>query len=254
MLIDTHSHLYLEDFKDDIDEVIQRAYSIGIKKIILPNIDSGSIKKLFDLSDAYPQICYPLMGLHPTSVDGDYLEELEAVEYWIGKRKIYGIGEIGIDLYWDKSKLLHQMDAFSYQLNLAKINKLPVVIHIRESFDEVYDIVKKAQDGSLKGIFHCFTGSVAEAEKIIGLGFYLGIGGVVTFKNSNLSEVLTHIDIGHLVLETDSPYLAPSPKRGQRNESGNLSLIARKVAEIYAVSVEDVARVTTKNARILFGI
>lgn len=254
MLIDTHAHLYLEDFSNDIDDVIKRAYSHGVQKIILPNIDSGSIKKLLDLADAYPQICFPLMGLHPTSVEADYEEELQAIEYWISRRKIYGIGEIGIDLYWDKSMLQHQEEAFRHQLKLAKKLNLPVVIHVRESFNEVHSVIKELQDGSLRGIFHCFSGTYEEAKKIIGLGFFLGIGGLVTFKNSNLSEIVRQIDISHLVLETDSPYLTPVPKRGQRNECSYLSVIAQKIAGIYAISVEDVAKVTCENARALFGI
>jgi TatD DNase family protein len=254
MLIDTHAHLYLEDFMHDTEEVIQRAYSIGVKKIILPNIDSGSIKKLFDLADAYPQICFPLIGLHPTSVESDYREELEAVEYWLGKRKVYGIGEIGIDLYWDKTRLQEQVNAFRYQLKIAKDNKLPVVIHVRESFEEVITVVREEQDGTLRGIFHCFNGTLQEAEAITGEGFFLGIGGVVTFKNSNLSEVIKQVDISHLVLETDSPYLAPVPKRGQRNESSYLYVVAQKVAEIKSCSVENIAKVTSENARSLFGI
>jgi len=254
MLIDTHAHLYLEDFMHDLEEVIQRAYSIGVKKIILPNIDSGSIKKMLDLADAYPQICYPLIGLHPTSVETDFREELEAIEYWLGRRKFFGIGEIGIDLYWDKSKLKEQVEAFRIQVNLAKRLQLPVVIHVRDSFEEVYSIVKEEQDGNLKGIFHCFSGTFQDAERITGLGFYLGIGGVITFKNSNLSEVIKQIDIHHLVLETDSPYLAPVPRRGQRNESGYLSVIAQKVAQIHNCPVESVAKITSENARSLFGI
>ena len=254
MLIDTHAHLYLEDFMHDTQEVIQRAYSIGVKKIILPNIDSGSIKKLFELSDAYPQICFPLIGLHPTSVETDYRDELEAVEYWLGKRKVYGIGEIGIDLYWDKTRVKEQSDAFRYQLTLAKSHRLPVVIHVRESFNEVYSIVREEQDGSLRGIFHCFSGTLEEAKKITAEGFFLGIGGVITFKNSNLAEVIQQVDISHLVLETDSPYLAPVPKRGQRNESSYLPAVAKKIAEIHNCSVEQVAKVTSENAKSLFGI
>ena len=254
MLIDTHAHLYLEDFMHDTQEVFQRAYSIGVKKIILPNIDSGSIKKLFELSDAYPQICFPLIGLHPTSVETDYRDELEAVEYWLGKRKVFGIGEIGIDLYWDKTRVKEQSDAFRYQLNLAKSHRLPVVIHVRESFNEVYSIVREEQDGSLRGIFHCFSGTLEEAKKITAEGFFLGIGGVITFKNSNLAEVIQQVDISHLVLETDSPYLAPVPKRGQRNESSYLPAVAKKIAEIHNCSVEQVAKVTSENAKSLFGI
>ncbi len=254
MLIDTHSHIYTGDFNSDIDEVVQNAYNNDVKKIVLPNIDAGTIKRLVDLSNAYPHICYPLMGLHPTSVHADYKEELEAIEYWLDKQKFYGIGEIGIDLYWDKTYINEQKDAFRHQIKLAKTNDLPIVIHLRNSFDEVYNIVKEEQDGTLKGIFHCFSGDEKEARKIVDLGFLLGIGGVITFKNSTLSEVLKKVDINKLVLETDSPYLAPDPKRGRRNESSYLIFIAQKLAEIYEVPVEKVAEITTANARNLFGI
>jgi TatD DNase family protein len=209
---------------------------------------------MLDLSDAYPHLCYPLMGLHPTSVDEDYKEELQAIEYWLERRKFYGIGEIGIDLYWDKKFIEEQKEAFRYQIKLAKKYNLPVVIHVRNSFEETYEIVKEEQDGSLKGVFHCFSGSEIEAAKIIELGFLFGIGGVVTFKNSTLDEVLRSIDISNLVLETDSPYLAPVPKRGKRNESSYLMYIAQKIAEVYNVPVARVAEITTSNARNLFGI
>lgn len=254
MLIDTHSHIYSEDFNHDIDDVMQRAYDNDVKKIILPNIDSGSIKRLLDLSNAYPHLCFPLMGLHPTSVSADYAEELEAVEYWLGKRKFYGIGEIGIDLYWEQKYIQEQKDAFRHQVKLAKSLNLPIVIHLRNSFEEVYTIVKEEQDGTLKGIFHCFTGSLTEAKRVIDIGFLLGIGGVVTFKNSNLDEVIKDVDIKNIVLETDAPYLAPDPKRGRRNESAYLAFVAQKVAEIYGITVEQVAEITSSNARQLFGI
>lgn len=254
MLIDTHSHIYSEDFNSDIDEIVQNAYNNGVKKIVLPNIDSGSIKRLIDLSNSYPHICYPLMGLHPTSVAADYKEELEAIEYWLDKHKFYGIGEIGVDLYWDRTFINEQKDAFRYQIKLAKSNKFPIVIHLRNSFDEVFEIVQQEQDGSLKGIFHCFTGDEVEAKKIIDLGFLLGIGGVLTFKNSNLSEVIEKIDLKNLVLETDSPYLAPVPKRGRRNESSYLVYVAQKLAEVYQIPIEEVAEITTSNARNIFGI
>jgi TatD DNase family protein len=254
MLIDTHSHIYSEEFLHDRDEALQRAYDSGIKKIILPNIDSGSIKHMLDLSDAYPHLCYPLMGLHPTSVDEDYKEELEAVEYWLGKRKFYGIGEIGIDLYWDKRFVAEQKDAFRHQIKLAKNMNLPIVIHVRNSFDETYEIVKEEQDGHLRGIFHCFTGTSTEARKVVDLGFYLGVGGVLTFRNSELEEVIQSVSIQNLVLETDSPYLAPVPKRGKRNESSYLVYVAQKLAEIYNISVTQVAEITTSNARGLFEI
>jgi len=254
MLIDTHSHIYSEDFIHDRDEALQRAYENGIKKIILPNIDSGSIKHMLDLTDAYPHLCFPLIGLHPTSVDEDYKEELEAVEYWLNKRKFYGIGEIGIDLYWDKKYENEQKDAFRHQIRLAKSHNLPIVVHVRNSFEETYQIVKEEQDGSLKGTFHCFTGSAAEAQRVVDLGFFLGVGGVLTFKNSNLEEVFSTVDIDKLVLETDAPYLAPVPKRGKRNESSYLVYIAQKLAEIYNISVTRVAEITTTNARGLFEI
>ena len=215
MLIDTHSHIYSEEFIHDRDEALQRAYDNGIKKIILPNIDSGSIKHMLDLSDAYPHLCYPLIGLHPTSVDEDYKEELEAVEYWLNKRKFYGIGEIGIDLYWERKFIDEQKDAFRHQIRLAKSHNLPIVIHVRNSFEETYQIVKEEQDGSLRGTFHCFSGSAAEAQKVVDLGFFLGIGGVLTFKNSNLEEVISSVKVENLLLETDAPYLAPVPKRGK---------------------------------------
>jgi TatD DNase family protein len=254
MLIDTHAHIYSEDFLHDVDEILQRAYDNDVKKIILPNIDSGSVKRLIDLNDAYPHLCFPLMGLHPTSVAADYRDELEAVEYWLSKRKFYGIGEIGIDLYWDRTYLAEQQDAFRYQLMLAKTNQLPVVIHVRDSFEEVYSIVNEMQDGNLKGIFHCFSGNETEAKKVIDLGFLLGIGGVITFTNSNLSEVVKTVPVSALVLETDAPYLTPVPKRGKRNESSYLIYVAQAVARIYDMSVTEVADITSENARNLFGI
>lgn len=254
MLIDTHSHIYSEDFSHDFDDVIQNAYNNNVKKIILPNIDSGSAKHLIDVSNSYPHLCYPLMGLHPTSVAEDYKQELEAVEYWFDKHKFYGVGEIGIDLYWSQTFLKQQEDAFRFQVKMAKKRNLPIVIHVRNSFKEVFKIVKEEQDGSLKGIFHCFTGSEKEADKVVDLGFLLGIGGVVTFKNSKLEEVIRKLDLSNLVLETDSPYLAPVPKRGRRNESSYLVYVAQKIAGIFDVPVEKVAEITTANARNLFGI
>jgi len=254
MLIDTHSHIYSEDFLQDRDEALQRAYDAGIKKIILPNIDSGSIKHMLDLSDAYPHLCFPLIGLHPTSVDDDYQEELHAIDYWIEKRKFYGIGEIGIDLYWDKKFIQEQKEAFRYQIKLAKKHQLPVVVHVRNSFDETYQIIEEEQDGTLKGIFHCFTGDEKEAQKVINIGFLLGIGGVITFKNSTLGQVIKSFSPENLVLETDSPYLSPEPKRGKRNETAHLIYIAQKVAEIYSRPVAEIAELTTANARNLFGI
>jgi len=254
MLVDTHSHIYSEDFLLDRDEVIENAIEAGITKIVMPNIDSASVKKLFDVADAYPQTCFPLMGLHPTSVGSDYAEELHAVEYWLGKRKVFGIGEIGIDLYWDRSFLKEQEDAFRRQLQLARTMDLPVVIHVRDSFKEVYSILEKEHNGTLRGVFHCFNGTLEEAQKVVQAGFFLGIGGVVTFRNSQLDQVLKQLDVRHLLLETDSPYLAPVPKRGRRNESAYLTHIAQRIADIYAMPLNEVASITTRNAQELFRI
>lgn len=254
MLIDTHSHIYSEDFLHDREEALQRAYDNGVKKIILPNIDSGSIKHMLDLADAYPHVCYPLIGLHPTSVDEHYNDELHAIEYWLEKRKFFGVGEIGIDLYWDKKFEQEQKDAFRRQLRMAKQYNLSVVVHVRNSFQETFEIVKEEQDGSLKGVFHCFSGDKSEALKVVELGFFLGIGGVVTFKNSDLDEVIKAVDVKKLVLETDSPYLAPVPKRGKRNESSYMVYVAQKIADVYGIPVAEVAEITTANARNLFGI
>ena len=254
MLIDTHSHIYSTDFLQDQDEVIQRAYSNDVRKIILPNIDSSSVKNLLDMADTYPHICFPLMGLHPTSVNHDYQEELQVVEYWLKKRKFYGIGEIGIDLYWEKSFLHEQTHAFRHQLELASQYNLPVVIHVRDSFDEVYNVLKEVADGKLTGVFHSFTGTVQQAKMITDLGFKISVNGIVTFKNSGLEEVIKQIDPSHLIIETDSPYLTPVPFRGKRNESSYLVYIAQKIADLHQVTVGEIAKITTENARKLFGI
>jgi len=254
MLIDTHSHIYSTDFINDLDEVIQRAYSNDVRKIILPNIDSSSVKNLLNLVDTYPHICIPLMGLHPTSINSDYQEELQVVEYWLKKRKFYGIGEIGIDLYWDKSFLEEQTHAFRVQLDLACEYQLPVVVHVRDSFDEVYQVIKEEKYNCLTGVFHSFTGTIEQANLIIALGFKIGVGGIVTFKKSGMDQIVKHIDPSHLVLETDSPYLTPVPFRGKRNESSYLVYIAQKIADLHNMTVGDIAKVTTDNARKLFGI
>ena len=253
-MIDTHSHIYSTDFIHDLDEVIQRAYSNDVRKIILPNIDSSSVKNLLNLVDTYPHICIPLMGLHPTSVNHDYQEELQVVDYWLKKRKFYGIGEIGIDLYWDKSFLEEQIHAFNYQLGLAQQYKLPVVVHVRDSFDEVYQVLLEMKDDNLKGVFHSFTGTIEQAKLVIDLGFKIGVGGIVTFKKSGLDQVIKQIDPSHLILETDSPYLTPIPFRGKRNESSYLIYIAQKIADLHHMTVGDIAKITTENARKLFGI
>ena len=254
MLIDTHSHIYSTDFIHDLDEVIQRAYSNDVRKIILPNIDSSSVKNLLNLVDTYPHICIPLMGLHPTSVTHDYQEELQVVEYWLKKRKFYGIGEIGIDLYWNKSFLEEQTEAFRFQLELARQYKVPVVVHVRDSFDEVFSVLQELNDKTLTGVFHSFTGTLEQANQIIDLGFKIGVGGIVTFKKSGLDQVIKQIDPSHIILETDSPYLTPAPFRGKRNESSCLVYIAQKIADLHHMTVGDIANITTENARKLFSI
>jgi len=254
MLIDTHSHIYSTDFIQDRDEVIQRAYSNDVRKIVLPNIDSSSVKNLLDMVDTYPHICFPLMGLHPTSVNNDYREELQVVEYWLKKRKFYGIGEIGIDLFWEASFIEEQTHAFRFQLELARQYELPVVIHVRDSFDEVYMVLQETKDKKLTGVFHSFTGTFEQAQLIIELGFKIGVGGIVTFKKSGLDQIISKIDPSHLILETDSPYLTPVPFRGKRNESSYLVYIAQKIAELHHMTVGDISKITTENARKLFGI
>jgi len=254
MLIDTHSHIYSTDFTQDRDEVIQRAYSNDVRKIILPNIDSSTVKNLLDMVDTYPHICIPLMGLHPTSVNNDYKEELQLVEYWLKKRKFYGIGEIGIDLFWETAFLEEQTKAFRFQLELARQYMLPVVIHVRDSFDEVYKVLTEPNDKKLTGVFHSFTGTFDQAQLIIALGFKIGVGGIVTFKKSGMDQIISKIDPSNLILETDSPYLTPVPFRGKRNESSYLVYIAQKIAELHQMTVGDIAKITTENARKLFGI
>jgi TatD DNase family protein len=254
MLIDTHSHIYSGEYNGEIDDVMKRAQEQGVEKIVLPNIDSSSIKMMLDLSDSYPGVCFPMIGIHPTSVKEDFQEELELVEFWLSKRNFYGIGEIGIDLYWDKTFREEQEYVFCHQLKLARTYALPVSIHIRESFDVVMENLKKEYFPGMKGVFHCFSGTASQAKEVIGLGFKIGIGGTVTFKNSGVEKIVASLMIDDLVLETDSPYLAPVPLRGKRNESANLIYIARKIAQIKDISEEEVARVTSENAAALFNI
>ncbi len=254
MLIDTHSHIYSEDFIDDLDEVISRAFENDVRKIVLPNIDSSSVKKMLDLTDQYPQICFPLIGLHPTSVGEDYEEELELVEFWLKKRTFVGIGEIGIDLYWDKTFVAEQTIAFKRQIRLAKMYSLPIVIHVRESFNEVFGALEEEGIDGLRGVFHSFSGDIEQAQWIIDHGFKIGVNGVVTFKNSGLGQIISKIDPSHILLETDAPYLTPVPFRGKRNESSYLIYVVGKMAETYGLSVADIARITTENAEKLFGI
>ena len=254
ILTDTHTHLYSKEFDADRTILIEKAIDAGISRLFMPNVDSDSIPGLFQVEKQFPSTCFAMMGLHPCSVNATYQHELMVVEHWLSKRKFVAIGEIGIDLYWDKTFFEQQQDAFRRQVVLAKKYNLPYVIHSRNSFDEVMEIVNEFKNDNIKAIFHCFSGNVQQAEQVIAAGnFKLGIGGVVTFKNSGLDKVVEAIDIKHLVLETDAPYLAPVPHRGKRNEPDHLVLIAKKIAEIKNISVEEVAEVTTQNSKDVFG-
>jgi TatD DNase family protein len=253
MFIDTHTHLYAQEFDIDRTLLIEKAISEGITKFYLPNIDSSSIENMLALEESFPQNCVAMMGLHPCHVNANVQNELTTVEEWLKKRKFIGIGEIGIDLYWDKTFLNEQQQAFKTQIELALNYNYPIVIHCREAFDEIYTILSTYKKLP-KAIFHCFSGNIEQAKKIIDLGnFKLGIGGVVTFKNSGLDKVVEHIDLEHLVLETDAPYLAPMPYRGKRNEPTYLINIAKKIAELKNVSFDTVAEITSKNANFIFG-
>jgi len=254
-LTDTHTHLYAEQLREDLDEVIERAERAGVKRFFLPNIDSSSIDAMLQLEQRDPQRFFPMMGLHPCSVKENFETELKLVETWLAKRKFVAVGEIGIDLYWDKSTLPQQQEAFRRQANWAKHYQIPIIIHARESFDEIFELMEEVNDDQLTGIFHCFTGTLEQAQTIIGYGgFKLGIGGVVTFKKAALDLVLKEIDVQHIVLETDSPYLAPTPYRGKRNESAYVLEVAQKVADIYEMPLEELARITTQNSKEIFGV
>jgi len=254
ILIDTHTHLFAEEFDADRSEVIDRATCLGVQKFFLPNIDSSSISGMLALEKQFPDNCFPMMGLHPCSVNEKYEEELKIVEDWFSKRTFSAVGEIGMDYHWDKTFIPQQKDAFARQIDLALKYKLPIVIHQRECFDDLFEIVQAKNQKQLTGIFHCFTGTIEEANKIISCGgFRMGIGGALTYKNSKLPEVLKHIDMKHIVLETDSPYLPPAPHRGKRNESSFITLVAQKIAEIKGSPVEEVAEITTRNAKDVFG-
>jgi TatD DNase family protein len=284
-LTDTHTHLYASEFDTDRKQVVESAIASGVKKFFLPNIDSTSVKGMLALCDQFPENCFPMMGLHPTSVKENYEEELEVVRKYLeersplqqsssasllqlekvpegrmrlrgvrGEAKFCAVGEIGIDLYWDKTFFPQQQLAFETQLKWANEFSLPIIIHSRNSFNEIVEVLQKNKNENPHGIFHCFSGSKEQAEKAISLGFKLGIGGVLTYKNSGLGQAIADIDMKHLVLETDSPYLTPVPHRGKRNESGYITLVAQKLAEIKNISVEEVGEITTANAIEVFGI
>jgi TatD DNase family protein len=254
-MIDTHSHIYSEEFDADRAEVIQRANKAGVTHIILPNCDSSTLPQMLKLENEYPNYCYAAIGLHPTSVKENYLEELAIIELELKRRKWIAIGEIGIDLYWDKTFINEQISAFQQQIEWSLEYKLPVIIHVRDSFRETMNALALYKNSGLKGVFHSFTGSLDEAREIIDFGgFTLGINGIVTFRNSGLAAVVSEIDLKHILLETDSPYLTPAPHRGKRNESAYVSLVCNKLAEIYNLTPKEVDKQTTSNAKSLFAI
>lgn len=254
ILTDTHTHLYYEKDPEIRAELMQRCLDNKVSRLFLPNVDSESMPLVFSLAEQFPQHCFPMLGLHPCDVKENFKEELSQIELEISQRKIYAIGEIGIDLHWDKSTLSLQQEAFRIQIAWAKKLDLPIVIHCREAFDEIFEILSELKDEKLRGIFHCFSGTLEQAEKVINLGFYLGIGGVLTYKNSGLDQVVANIPLEHLVLETDSPYLTPVPFRGKPNESSYLVYIAQKLADIKQISIENLAEITTHNSKLVFGI
>jgi TatD DNase family protein len=252
--IDTHTHIYLPEFDADRDEVVYRAVSSGIVMMLMPNIDTDSVERMLSAENRYQGICHPMLGLHPTSVKKDYLAQLEKLEDLFSQHKFIAIGEIGIDLYWDKTFLQEQLIALRRQISFALAKDLPVVIHSRESFNEVFSVLEEFRGSGLKGVLHAFTGTITEAERAIDLGFKLGIGGIVTFKNSGIDKVVKEIGAQNLILETDSPYLAPVPHRGKRNESLYICLVNRKLAEIFGSDETEIASVTYANSTELFKL
>ncbi|MBC5852402.1 TatD family hydrolase [Vibrio metschnikovii] len=253
-MIDTHAHVYASEFDHDREQVIQRAIEQGIEHILLPNIDLDSIAPMLATEAAYPDLCRSMMGLHPCYVNADVKQTLEQIEYWFTQREFIAVGEIGIDLYWDKTYQAEQEMAFITQLNWAKSLNLPVVIHTRDSIDQTLALLKQEQNGQLRGVFHCFGGTVEQAKAINNLGFHLGLGGVSTFKNGGMDKVIPALDLNYLVLETDCPYLAPVPHRGKRNEPAYTRLVAERIAELRGLSTEYVDQFTTNNAKALFKL
>jgi TatD DNase family protein len=254
ILTDTHTHIYYEKDPELREQLVHRCLENQVSRLFLPNVDSESISLVFSLAEQYPAHCFPMLGLHPCDVKENFKEELALIEQEITNRKIYAIGEIGIDLHWDKTTLSIQKEAFRIQIAWAKKLNLPIVIHCREAFDEIFEILSELKDEKLRGIFHCFTGTLEQANKVINLGFYLGIGGVLTYKNSGLDQVVEQIPLEHLVLETDSPYLTPVPFRGKPNESSYLIYVAQKLADIKQISIESLAEITTHNSKLVFGV
>jgi len=261
IITDTHTHIYSEAFEDDQDQMMERAITSGVTRFFVPAIDSAYTDAMYDIESRYPEHVFLMMGLHPTHVKENYKQELSHVEEELEKRtqqesnkKFYAVGEIGIDLYWDKTFLKQQQEAFRYQIQLAKKHKLPIVIHCREAFEEIFEVLEAEKDESLFGIFHCFTGTIEDAHRAIGYNMKLGIGGVVTFKNGKIDTFLNQISLDHIVLETDAPYLAPKPYRGKRNESSYLVRVLEKLSDIYHKPIEEIAAKTTQNSKDIFGI
>lgn len=252
-MVDTHAHLYLKDFAGDIADVSDRAMLNGVTEIYLPAIDSTEHGPMLELENSNPELYKAMMGLHPCSVKENYKDELAVVEEWLGKRKFYGIGETGLDYYWDTTYKSQQIDAFETQIRWAKERGLPVIIHSRNAMDDCIDLIEKHQDGTLKGVFHCFSGSVEQGKRIMALDFFMGIGGGITYKKSGLAEVMAEMPLDKVVLETDAPYLTPVPYRGKRNESCYLSYISAELARVKGVTVEEIRRITTINAKKLFA-
>lgn len=254
-LIDTHTHLYLKEFDEDRYIMVGRAIEAGVKQMLLPNIDRASIAGMNALCDVFPDNCFPMMGLHPCDVKADFREVLEEMEALFSARKYIAVGETGIDLYWDKTTLSDQIASFEIQIEWAKRMNLPIVIHARESFNEIFEVLERLNDDHLRGVFHCFTGNLSQAEKIMNYGgFMMGIGGVLTYEKSGLSEVVKEIPIESILLETDSPFLTPKPYRGKRNESAYVKFVAEKMAEVKGLSLQEVASITTLNAQSMFQL
>jgi TatD DNase family protein len=252
IITDTHTHLYSEQFDDDRVEVIERALAAGVTRFFIPAIDSSYTKSMYALESRYPNNIFLMTGVHPTHVKADYLVELAHIKEQLNSREFVAIGEIGIDLYWDRSTLKLQQEMFKLQIQLAKQYRLPVVIHCRDAFDEVFQILEEEKGSELFGIFHCFTGNLEQAQKAISFNMKLGIGGVVTFKNGKIDQFLKEISLDHIVLETDAPYLAPVPYRGKRNESSYILNVLEKLSDIYSMSSNEIASITTKNSKSIF--
>ena len=254
IITDTHTHLYSEQFDEDRNKMMQRALDNGVSRFFIPAIDSSYTEAMLQLEKDFSKYVFLMMGLHPTSVKENYLEELTLVKEWLDKRNFYAVGEIGIDLYWDTAFLQQQQDAFKTQIEWAKEKKLPIVIHCREAFDEIFEVLEEVKDNQLYGIFHCFTGTLEQAKQAISYNMKLGIGGVVTFKNGKIDTFLHEISLEHIVLETDSPYLAPVPYRGKRNESSYILNVLDKLVNIYNLTPQEIAQITTQNSKDIFGI